>query len=246
MGVLNFLSAIGFLTILPVPSSARTFDGKQVIYFPLVGLLIGGMLWAVDWLLSCFAYTEVRVIADVLFLAIITGALHLDGLADSADGLFSHRSREQILDIMKDSRIGVMGVLALIFCLLFKIGGIAGIKGSVSSLWLIIIPALSRTAQVLGLTLIEHVKPQSALATDFYQKKNWSALLFCPIPLGLIFYLDFMMGLIALAAFFILISGLFYFYKKMIDGITGDTLGATTEIVEAFFFIFAGMTTSYL
>ena len=116
---MNFLSAIGFLTILPVPKSARTFDGKQVIYFPLVGLIIGAMLWTVDWIFSCFANIEIRVIGDVLFLAIISGALHLDGLADSADGLFSHRSREQILEIMKDSRIGVMGVLALIFCLLF-------------------------------------------------------------------------------------------------------------------------------
>jgi adenosylcobinamide-GDP ribazoletransferase len=246
MGVLNFLSAIGFLTILPVPSSARIFDGKQVVYFPLVGLLIGGMLWAVDWGFSCFASSEIRVIGDVLFLAIITGALHLDGLADSADGLFSHRSREQVLEIMKDSRIGVMGVLALIFCLLFKMGGIAGIKNPVSSLWFIIIPALSRTAQVLGLTLIEHVKPQSALATNFYQRNNWSTLLFCPVPFALIFYLDFIMGTIALVAFSILIFGLFYFYKKMIGGITGDTIGATTEIVEAFFFIFAGVTASFL
>ena len=246
MGVLYFLSAIGFLTILPVPNSARTFDGKQVIYFPLVGLIIGAMLWTVDWFFSCFAYAEIRIIGDVLFLAIITGALHLDGLADSADGLFSHRTREQILEIMKDSRIGVMGVLALIFCLLFKMGGIAEIKNPISSLWFIIIPALSRTAQVLGLTLIEHVKPEGALATNFYQKNNRLALLFCPVPLGLIFYLDVEMGAIALVVFFILISGLFYFYKKMIGGITGDTLGATTEIVEAFFFVFAGLTSSYL
>ena len=159
-----------------------------------------------------------------MFLAIITGALHLDGLADSADGLFSHRSREQILEIMKDSRIGVMGVLALIFCLLFKMGGIAGIKNPVSSLWLVIIPALSRAAQVLGLTLIKHIKPQGALAIDFYQRKNWANLLFCPIPFGLIFYLDFAMGSIALVLFSILISGLFYFYKKMLGGITGDTI----------------------
>lgn len=244
MGVLNLLSAIGFLTILPVPQSS--FDGKQVIYFPLVGLIIGGMLWTVDWGLSCFAYTEIRVMGDVFFLAIITGALHLDGLADSADGLFSHRSKEQILEIMKDSRIGVMGVLALIFCLLFKMGGIAGIKSPASSLWLIIIPALARTAQVLGLTLVDHVNPQNALAINFYQRKNKIVLLFCPVPLAMIFYLGFELGIIALAAFSILIFGLFSFYKKMIGGITGDTLGATTEIVETFFFIFAGMTTAYL
>ena len=243
---MNFLSAIGFLTILPIPKEAKTFNGEQVIYFPLVGLIIGGMLWTVDWIFSCFANIEIRVIGDVLFLAIITGALHLDGLADSADGLFSHRSREQILEIMKDSRIGVMGVLALIFCLLFKMGGIAGIKNPVSSLWFVIIPALSRAAQVLGLTLIKHIKPQGALAIDFYQRKNWANLLFCPIPFGLIFYLDFAMGSIALVLFSILISGLFYFYKKMLGGITGDTIGATTEIVETFFFIFAATTASYI
>jgi len=243
---LNFLSAIGFLTILPVPASARTFDQRQVVYFPLVGLLIGGMLWSVDWALSNFAYTEIRVIGDVLFLAIISGAFHLDGLADTADGVFSHRSREQILEIMKDSRIGVMGVLALIFCLLMKMAGLVGINHSPSSLWLIITPGLSRAAQVLGLTFMEHVNSKSALATSFYQRNNWSALLFCPVPLGLIFYLDIMTGAIALVSFLILISGLFYFFKKVIGGITGDTLGATTETVEAFFFIFAGMTTFYL
>lgn len=246
MYLLNFLSAISFLTILPVPSSARTFDGKQVVFFPLVGLLIGGMLWTVDWTLSHFAISEIRVVGDVLLLTFITGAFHLDGLADTADGVFSHRSREQILEIMKDSRVGVMGVLALVFCLLLKMGGILAIKHPVSSFWLVIVPALSRTSQVLGLTLMEHVKPHSALAVNFYQKNKWSALLLCPVPFGLIFCLHYMFGVIALILFLILVFGLFYYFKKMLGGITGDTLGATTEIVEAFFFIFAGMTASYL
>lgn len=243
---MNFLSAIGFLTILPVPASARTFDGKQVVFFPLVGLLIGGILWSVDWTLSRLAYTEVRVICDVLFLAIISGAFHLDGLADTADGVFSHRTKEKILEIMKDSRVGVMGVLALFFCLAIKMVGIAGINSPASSLWFIIIPALSRSSQVLGLTFMEHVQSQSALAKNFYQKNSWPTLLFCPIPLGLIFFMDITIGAWAIISFLILILGLFYFFKKVIGGITGDTLGATTEIVEAFFFIFAGMTASYL
>ena len=243
---MSFLSAVGFLTILPVPASARTFDEKQVVYFPLVGLLIGGMLWTVDWTLSRFAYNEIRIIGDVLFLAIITGAFHLDRLADTADGFFSHRPRERILEIMKDSRIGVMGVLALVFCLLLKIAGISGVQYPASSLWLIIIPALSRSAQVLGLTFMEHVNSQKALANKFYQKGSWSTLLFIPVPLAMVFYMDLFLGVIGLVLFFLLIFGLFYFCKKMIGGVTGDTLGATTEVVEACFFIFAGITSSLL
>ncbi len=229
-----------------MPASARTYDEKQVVFFPLVGLLIGGMLWAVDWTLSHFAYNEIRIIGDVLFLAVITGAFHLDGLADTADGFFSHRPREQVLEIMKDSRIGVMGVLALLFCLLMKMAGIAGVQSSTSSLWLVIIPALSRSAQVFGLTFMEHVNSQKALANNFYQKGSWSALLFFPLPLAMIFYMDLVLGVIGLVLFFIIIFGLFFFCKKMIGGVTGDTLGATTEIVEACFFIFAGVTSSLL
>jgi len=225
-----------------VPSSARNFDGRQVIYFPLVGLMIGGMLWSVDWALSRFAYEEIRIVGDVLFLAVITGAFHLDGLADTADGFFSHRPKERILEIMKDSRIGVMGVLALIFCLIMKMSGIAGIKHPVSSLWFIIVPGLARTAQVVGLTLVEHVNSQNALAGNFYQRNNWTALLFCPLPVALILFLDIATGVIAILLFSLLVFGLFYFSKKIIGGITGDTLGATTEMVEAFFFIFAGLT----
>lgn len=243
---MRFISAIGFLTILPVPAPTRTFDKRQIVFFPLVGLLIGGMLWTVDWTLSRFAHTEIRAVGDVLFLAIITGAFHLDGLADTADGFFSHRPREQILEIMKDSRVGVMGVLALIFCLLIKIAGATEVQKPVSTFWLVIIPALSRTSQVVGLTILEHVNPEMALAKNFYQKGNWPALLFCPVPFALIFYLDFMTGLIGLASFILLISTLFFFYKKIIGGITGDTLGATTEIVEAYFFAFAGITRFYL
>ncbi len=243
---MSFLSAIGFLTILPVPESARTYNEKQVVFFPLVGLLIGGMLWTVDWTLSRYTYSEIRVLGDVLFLAVITGAFHLDGLADTADGFFSHRPKEKILEIMKDSRVGVMGVLALIFCLLMKMTGITAINQPISTFWLVIIPALSRTAQVLGLIIMEHVRSENALATNFYQKGNWPALFFCPLPFALIFYLDLMTGIIGSISFIFLIAGLFYFYKKMIGGITGDTLGATTEIVEAYFFIFAGITSSYL
>ncbi len=238
---MKFLSAISFLTILPVPARALSGDGKQVLYFPFAGLVIGGLLYGVDYLLSLTPYLEVRVVGDVLFLAIISGALHLDGLADTADGIFSHRPREQILEIMKDSRIGVMGVLALLFCVLLKIAGVAGIMQSEALIWLILAPALGRTAQVIGLVFVNHVPSEKTLAEQFYQRGEYFLLLFCPLPFAIIFYMNWGFALISLAIFTILLVGLLIFFKNKIGGITGDTLGATTEIIETVFLLIGGM-----
>ena len=240
---MKFLSAIGFLTILPVPARAISGDGKQVLYFPLVGLVIGCLLYCVDQLLSLAPYIEIRIVGDVLFLAIISGALHLDGLADTADGIFSHRPREQILEIMKDSRIGVMGVLALLFCVLLKIAGVAGIIQSVSLIWLILAPALGRTAQVIGLVFVNHVPSEKTLAKQFYQRGEYFLLLFCPLPFALIFYMNWALALVSLTIFTVLLVGLLLFFKNKIGGITGDTLGATTEIIETVFLLIGGMST---
>ena len=182
---MKFLSAISFLTILPVPARTISGDGKQVLYFPLVGLVIGSLLYGVDHLLSLAYYSEVRIVGDVLFLTVISGALHLDGLADTADGIFSHRPRERILEIMKDSRIGVMGVLALLFCILLKIAGVAGIIQSEKLIWLILAPTLGRTALVIGLVFISHVPSEKTLAEQFYQRGKYFLLLFCPLPFAL-------------------------------------------------------------
>jgi adenosylcobinamide-GDP ribazoletransferase len=239
---LNFLAAIGFLTIIPVP--ATTNDGRQVLYFPLVGLALGGMLYGVDHLLA--PYTEIRIVVDVLFLAVISGALHLDGLADTADGFFSHRPRERILEIMKDSRIGVMGVLALLFCILLKLAGVAGVIHSESLIWLVLAPALGRTAQVIGLVFVNHVPSEKMLAENFYQQGKFSLLIFCPLPFAILLYMDWLLGLASLILFSLLLVSLLMWFKSKIGGITGDTLGATTEIIEMTFLLMGGVSASIL
>ena len=80
----SFLSALSFLSILPGVKN-RPFEGRMVAHFPLVGLLIGGLLIGVDWVGTLIFPSLLRCIVDVLFLAVVTGAFHLDGLADSAD-----------------------------------------------------------------------------------------------------------------------------------------------------------------
>lgn len=238
---MNFFSAIGFLTTIPMPANAHNSSGRQILYFPLVGLIIGGLLYGIDQLLSLLPHTEIRIVGDVLFLAFISGALHLDGLADSADGFFSHRPREQILEIMKDPRVGVMGVLAIIFCVLLKLAGVAGIIHSESLVWLAIAPALGRTAQVIGLVFINHVPSEKTLAKDFYQQGEYFLLLYCPIPFAILIYMDWVMGFATLIVFTLFLSGLMFYFKERIGGITGDTLGATSEIIETLFLVLGGI-----
>ncbi len=241
---LEFLSAIGFLTIIPIPSRAISDAGRQVLYFPLVGLFIGCLLYGIDQLLSLAPYPEVRIIGCVLFLAVISGALHLDGLADTADGFFSHQSREQTLAIMKDSRIGVMGVLAIFFCVLLKLTGVSGIIRSESFIWFVIAPALARTAQVIGLVFVDHVPSERILAATFYQQKFFFLLLLCPLPFAILFFVNWMMGLLTLMVFALTLGGLLFYFKNKIGGITGDTLGAATEIIETLFLLVGGMSVS--
>ncbi len=106
-------SAIQFLTIIPAGKS-EYFDPKGTAqFFPVAGLGIGILLAIVDKIAVSLWSVPVAAVVDVVFLAAVTGALHLDGLGDTADGLYGHWSRDRALEIMKDSRVGVMGLVVV-------------------------------------------------------------------------------------------------------------------------------------
>ena len=237
----NFISALGFLTILPVPKNSFRDDGSQILYFPLIGLLIGILLCGVDRLLFLNTDTALRAIVDVLFLAGVSGALHLDGLADSADGLFAHRSRNRALEIMKDPRMGVMGALTVFFCLLLKIAGIASLNGTGYMVWLLAAPACARASQVAGLVFMDYARKVDGKSSPFFQKGKYRMLTLIMIPIALPFYLGVQTGIVALAVFLGVTTLLLYFFKQKLGGMTGDTLGATTEIIEISMFITGGL-----
>lgn len=220
-----------------MPAKAFKVDGQQILYFPLVGLLIGGFLYGVDTICALYATQEIRVVADVLFLAAITGALHLDGLADSADGLFSHRPKECILEIMQDSRIGVMGALAIFFCLLLKMAGLYELNKSDYEIWLFTAPALARTSQVIGLVFMDYARQEGGKSQLFFQKKKYHLLTLGLIPIALPFSISIETGLMVLLIFIAGNALMLWFFKRGIGGITGDTLGAQTELIETFILI---------
>ncbi len=228
---MNFLAALAFLTILPVRSSARWEDNGKVLYFPIVGLIIGGLLCGVDYAASFVFGSEIRSLIDVFFLALITRGLHLDGLADTADGLLSHRSREESLLIMRDSRIGTMGVLALLFCILFKWGGILCMPEGNRWLFLLLAPAFARCSLVIGLALMPYARAEGGLAKHMTEAGK-GALCFVLIPAILPFLIDWKIAVVMHLVFALCVAILLWYYKKKIHGVTGDTLGGMCEIVE--------------
>ena len=232
------ISALQFLTILPLGKS-RDFDAPKTIpWFPVVGLAIGLILMLGDYIFSILWPDPIVALLDVLLIVILSGGLHLDGLGDTADGFFSHRSPEQVLSIMRDSRIGVMGLAAIVFVLSIKWASILHLVGH-RALYLFIIPAYSRGAMMFGIKFLRYGRPQGGIGTDFFSDKPpMYALSIIFLPVLLSFWLG--VKAIWLNSLFILMTALIlFYYKRRMGGITGDMLGAMAEVEEAGLFLVA-------
>ncbi len=232
------ISALQFLTILPLGKS-RDFDAPKTIpWFPVVGLAIGLILMLGDYIFSILWPDIIVALLDVLLIVILSGGLHLDGLGDTADGFFSHRSTEQVLSIMRDSRIGVMGLAAIVFVLSIKWASILHLVEH-RALCLFIIPAYSRGAMMFGIKFLRYGRPQGGIGTDFFSDKPpMYALSIIFLPVLLSFWLG--VKAIWLNSLFILMTALIlFYYKRRMGCITGDMLGAMAEVEEAGLFLVA-------
>jgi adenosylcobinamide-GDP ribazoletransferase len=235
----NLLLAFRFLTILPF-GRTRLLDAPKIIpHFTLVGLGLGLILVFGDHVFSMLWPSPVVSLLDVLLLAFLSGGLHLDGLGDTADGLLSHKPREQALAIMRDSRIGVMGLLAVVFVLSVKWASIQSLVED-RGLFLFVIPAYSRGAMIFGIQCLDYGRPEGGLGTDFFSERAPIYVL-SPILLPVLF--SCRLGWFALwfNSLFLLITALtLYYFRRRAGCITGDMLGATVEVEEAWLFLVAG------
>ena len=234
-----FFSALAFLTPVPVPASwvgGERELARSPYCFPIVGLLIGGLAAAI-----CFGLDKVlpplAVSALVVCLLIAASkALHMDGLADSADGLLSSRSREQMLTIMRDSRTGAMGVVAVVCVVVVKTALFASVAPE-GARWKIalLMPLAGRCAMVVTMALFRYARADGGLATVFELRgaHRWVLLVWAPaVVLVAGWLLVGVQGLVAAAAS--IAAGLLValYCRRRVGGYTGDTLGATCEIVE--------------
>jgi len=242
----NFFSALTFLTVLPGPKQEPWSGQGMITFFPVVGLIIGGGLFAVHYLGGFIFSANLQCLVDMFYLALVTGGLHLDGLADTADGLFSHRGKEKALEIMRDPRVGVMGALALVFILAFKFFGLQGLDLENTWLWLVLAPALARFAQVLGLVFMQDARESAGLGASMYAPGKYGNLWMGLIPLGLPFWINIQTGLFVLILFSVCCFAIFGFFNLKLGGMTGDTFGAMTEIIETIILIAGGVAVKFL
>lgn len=228
--------ALQFLTALPMriadPPDART-TGHSLLYYPLVGLAIGALLAGLAWILS----DAPALVTAALLLAVwvaMTGALHLDGLADSADAwLGGLGDRERTLAIMKDPYCGPAGVVTLVLALLLKFAALAYLVPNGDWEILIVTPVLGRTALVLLFLTTPYVRPHglgSLLANHLPRRACIIIVIFTLAAVPLIIGAAAIGLLLAMAGVFLMLRRLML---QRLGGTTGDTAGALVEITEA-------------
>lgn len=233
--------AFSFLTTIPVQLTETLQPGdlgRAAAWFPLVGLVIGLLLAAARVALGYIFPTQLTAILVVALWAVLTGGLHLDGLADCCDGLLASVSPERRLEIMKDPRLGTFGGTGLFLHLLIKIGTVAAIpvllppgSGVIPSLLpLILAPALAR-----WLILIVARQPTArpgGLGAEFalgVSRRTFFAAALVPLVLALA---GGWRGLAAVFLAHLVMLGVIRLARARLNGITGDVLGLTVELGE--------------
>lgn len=238
---MSFLLALKFLTILPIASKSAA-DKNQLsqasIYFPLVGLLLGLALAAANNLLSLLTLGPFsRNVILIILLIILTGALHLDGLADTFDALLSRKSRPEMLRIMRDAHIGTMGLLSLICIILLKVSFLCSLYPKLINRALILMCILSRYSLVLTMFAFPYIREEGK-AKVFTQAMNLKifalATAITLLCAGLFWGLK---GLVVFLLAVILTKLLGRFFTQRFGGFSGDTLGAINELTEVFVLI---------
>lgn len=248
-----FLLALGYFTRIPVPnfSDFKESDlNHSAKYFPLIGIIVG-LFGAGSFVISAqFLPQNVAVLISMVVTIYLTGAFHEDGLADSADGIGGGWTREQILTIMQDSRLGTYGVVTLFIALFTKFLLLSSLNYYLLPFALIAGHALSRLSAVYVMATLNYTKPEGKakpLATQISLVDLAVASVFGLLPffsiIGLLVANNYafsnIINFVLMALIPMLLSWFWWRHKihKWLGGYTGDTLGAMQQIVElAFYF----------
>jgi len=242
MMVKPLLIALQFLTRIPLPSHPHLEPrdiGRSMLFYPLVGLLIGSLLYGIEHLLQGAA-PLLRAALLVATWVVITGALHLDGLADMADGwIGGHGDRERTLTIMKDPYCGPMGVTALLLVLLLKVAALEQIAGQATYV-LLVAPLLGRTFLLLLLLTTPYVRPGGlgeTLSRELPRTVAWVIVVAVSVGLVLIPGISVAMLFVMLGVFLLFR----YVLLARLGGTTGDTAGALLEVCEVAVLIYTAL-----
>lgn len=245
MSLRLFLATLQFMTRIPVPerwTQGLALDNYErgIIGFPFIGLIVGGIGGVIFTLLAPWCGVPLAALGYVLALALVTGAFHLDGLADTCDGVFSARKREQMLEIMRDSRLGTNGGLALIFIVVAKVLVVSelALRDAPMLLMLTATSVAGRTVIVLLMYRQRYAREGNGLGNIYIGKVTGKQTL-VTLAGGAILTLLLGQGaaLLALVISMALVLLLATYLRRRLGGQTGDSLGAAAEVGELIFLL---------
>jgi len=241
----GLVTALRTLTALPVPGRDAERFSSSLYWFPAVGLVIGAVVALLARVGMLVGWPELAAVLALLGDVILTRGLHADGLADLADGFFGGRNRDAALRIMKDPNVGSFGALALIGIMLFKFVCLLELARPGAYGMIAAGVVLSRTTQVLLAVRMPYARSEGGTATAFVQDAGWPHLLVASIS-GVALLFTLLGGQLVPSG--ILLSGAFaallfvgWLSQRKIGGITGDVLGASSELVETAVWLVAAL-----
>lgn len=227
--------ALQFLTAIPIKFKSITENklANSLIYFPLVGLILGLILSGINSLFLFLGFQDLSInVILIISLVVLTAGMHLDGLADTFDAFLSNKNKEEMLKIMRDPHIGVMGVVSIVCVILLKIALLSNISPYLKVPSLLLMCVLSRWVFVLVIYLFPYAR-QEGKAKVFMQGINFKIFI---ITLAITLCLAVLIGHIPGVIAFLIAAGSSYllakYISKKISGITGDALGAINELTE--------------
>ena len=239
----GLIALFKFTTRLPLGNSSNFTEdgvGKSMKFFPLVGIRLGLIMYTAHTLLSLYINSSLVIAAIIVVIyVILTGALHLDGLSDTFDGIFSYRSKQRMLEIMKDSRVGANGVIVLVLYFILNIIFLADLESIELPMgaFILLYPVIGRMNTVINCATAPYART-SGMAKDFVEQTDYKGFLISfLITMGYAYavltYFKLDISIIAIVPIMAILG--YYFARLMtrkIGGVTGDTLGAVLELTQ--------------
>lgn len=233
MSIRSLRAAVSFLTVLPV-ANVDGSPGERLgrVYFPLVGAFVGLVAGLVFVAASAIATPLLSAAAAVAALCVLTGALHLDGLADSADGLLGRSDVAQRLLTMRDPRLGSYGVVAIVVVLLVDLAALASMSPGRALVGLVIAGALSRLATLWVVALVPYVRTSGLGIAALDSRHRWLDLTLGSVTAAGVCLVAWRRALIAAPVVALTAVLVVVLARRRIGGATGDVYGATAELCQ--------------
>ena len=232
----DFIRALSFLTILPIgrhlPHDEKRL-ARSMAFYPLAGLVIGGLSALVLFLLSSLFPKPLALWLTLGLSVLLTGGLHLDGFSDTLDGIGCRGTREKILEVMKDSRVGAFGATGLLFLVVTKYLALDQLTTRAAADALVLAAVMGRASMVLVCYHSPYARAAGGLAKPFTEHLGARELVFASASaLGLALLLSGPKGAILFLGMGVFSLGYRLFFLKKLGGVTGDILGAANELNE--------------